>query len=255
VEDEQLLDICLKVTGAFEGGTPRYDAVTGNFDGQGMSIGILQWNMGQGTLQKLLGEIGASMGWIKARAFFPLCNIEALALMSPRVGIAYAIEHFLHVGNNRVLSLLSSIAWKLFLNTPESIAAQRAYATSTVLRSAHLLARRFVPEAANSTRVIAFFFDVVTQEGSMRTVEPIEGPASSGPALYYAATENLACTERWRSVVGTDLLAQKLLYYAYERAKLGNPEYMWDALARRGTIATRVGIVHETPIDLTGVLD
>lgn len=255
MDDGQLLDICLQVTGSFEGGTPRYDAVTGNSDGQGMSVGILQWNMGQGTLQKLLGEIGASMGWIKAKAFFPLCNIESLALMPPRVGIAYAIQHFLHPGNNRILGVLSSIAWKLFLNTPESIAAQRAYATSTVLATAHILAKRFVPEAADSTRVMAFFFDVVTQEGSMRTVEPVDGPASSGPALFYAASENLACTEKWRGVVGNDPLAQKLIYYAYERAKLGNPEYMWDALARRGTIATRVGIVHETPIDLTAVLD
>ncbi len=70
MEDEQLLDICLKVTGSFEGGTPRYDAIAGDFDGAGLSCGLLQWNTGSGTLQKLVAEIGAAMGWEKAKAYF-----------------------------------------------------------------------------------------------------------------------------------------------------------------------------------------
>jgi hypothetical protein len=34
-----------------------YVAITGNFDGNGVSLGLLQWNFGQGTLQKLLQGI------------------------------------------------------------------------------------------------------------------------------------------------------------------------------------------------------
>jgi hypothetical protein len=47
----------LGLTGSFETGriAPNcYAAVTGDFDGQGMSFGALQWNLGQGTLQPLL---------------------------------------------------------------------------------------------------------------------------------------------------------------------------------------------------------
>ena len=255
MEEEQLLDICLKVTGTFEGGTPRYEALTGDSDGQGISAGILQWNLGQGTLQELVGRIGTAMGWNKAKAIIPMGDLQALSKMPPQSAIAYAHEHYLSSLDYRRIRPAAVAAWKLFLSSPESVAAQRHYAVETVLTSAHHLANKFVPEAANRTRVIAFFFDLVTQQGSMRTVTPLEGPASSGPVLFYAATKNLACTNKWRAVVATDELAKKLLYYAFERGKLGNPAYMWDTVSRRGSIGARVGIVHETPIDLTKVLD
>jgi hypothetical protein len=43
----------VKITGLFEGGT----YASGNFDGQGLSMGLLQWNLGQGTLQPILLEV------------------------------------------------------------------------------------------------------------------------------------------------------------------------------------------------------
>ena len=253
--EEQLLDICLKVTGSFEGGSPRYDALTGDSDGQGISAGILQWNLGQGTLQELVRRIGTAMGWDKAKVIIPMGDLQALSRMAPHSAVAYAHEHYLSSLDYRRIRPAAVAAWKAFLISPESIAAQQQYAVQTVLASAHHLANKFVPEAANRTRVIAFFFDLVTQQGSMRTVQPLEGPASSGPVLFYAAGQNLACTNKWRAVVATDELAKKLLYYAFERGRLGNPAYMWDSVSRRGTIATRVGIVHQTPIDLTALLD
>ena len=54
MDDNALLTMCLQVSGTFEnGGGATYDAVTGNFDGQGISVGILQWCAGQGSLQTL----------------------------------------------------------------------------------------------------------------------------------------------------------------------------------------------------------
>lgn len=47
----------LRVTNLFETGGTRalgFDRVTGNFDGQGISFGVLQWNIGTGSLQPLL---------------------------------------------------------------------------------------------------------------------------------------------------------------------------------------------------------
>lgn len=43
---------CFLLTAAFEGG--GYTALSGNFDGQGVSFGFLQWNLGRGTLQPLI---------------------------------------------------------------------------------------------------------------------------------------------------------------------------------------------------------
>ena len=51
---------CLALTSSFETGDmpPEcFCGITGDFDGQGISFGALQWNLGQGTLQPLLQEV------------------------------------------------------------------------------------------------------------------------------------------------------------------------------------------------------
>ena len=45
--------LALNVTGSFEGNR-GFENLTGNFDGQGISMGLLQQNLGQGSLQPLL---------------------------------------------------------------------------------------------------------------------------------------------------------------------------------------------------------
>ena len=37
----------------------RFAALSGDFDGQGLSLGVCQWNLGQGTLQALLRAMDA----------------------------------------------------------------------------------------------------------------------------------------------------------------------------------------------------
>lgn len=45
--------LALNISGSFEG-TEGWKNITGNFDGQGMSLGLMQQNFGQGSLQPLL---------------------------------------------------------------------------------------------------------------------------------------------------------------------------------------------------------
>lgn len=52
---DNLKDKLLLNTGFFEG-NDDYSTTTGNFDGQGISFGIIQFNFGQSTLQPLLTE-------------------------------------------------------------------------------------------------------------------------------------------------------------------------------------------------------
>ena len=48
-------DMALKITTYFEGGkSMNYAALAGDFDGQGTSFGLIQWNFGSGTLGPLL---------------------------------------------------------------------------------------------------------------------------------------------------------------------------------------------------------
>ncbi|WP_426233652.1 EF-hand domain-containing protein [Pseudomonas sp. TWP3-2] len=54
---EKAQEIALLITSAYEGSTATsldYQAVAGNFDGAGVSFGIIQWNFGSGTLGPLL---------------------------------------------------------------------------------------------------------------------------------------------------------------------------------------------------------
>ncbi len=56
IGDKDLAYRCLALTGSFETGTGIPDCfcgISGDFDGQGISFGVLQWNFGQGTLQPL----------------------------------------------------------------------------------------------------------------------------------------------------------------------------------------------------------
>jgi len=50
------------ITGNFENPGDPFQGVTGNFDGQGISLGVLQWNIGQGSLPPLVIEGGQAAG-------------------------------------------------------------------------------------------------------------------------------------------------------------------------------------------------
>lgn len=57
IVDEPLARRSLALTGSFETGAPVpecFAGLSGDFDGQGISFGALQWNFGQGSLQPLL---------------------------------------------------------------------------------------------------------------------------------------------------------------------------------------------------------
>ena len=46
--------VAISVTGTFENSGDPYLGVTGNFDGMGISCGVLQWNIGSNSLQPLV---------------------------------------------------------------------------------------------------------------------------------------------------------------------------------------------------------
>jgi hypothetical protein len=52
---QEAQEISLKISEDFEGGS--YSAIVGNFDGQGISWGIMQWNFGQGTLPDIMNKM------------------------------------------------------------------------------------------------------------------------------------------------------------------------------------------------------
>ena len=69
---------CLALTGAFETSAPVPDCfagLSGDFDGQGLSFGALQWNIGQGSLQPLLQEMNKTHPEILEEIFDEFCPV------------------------------------------------------------------------------------------------------------------------------------------------------------------------------------
>lgn len=255
MDNKSLLELCVQITGTFEDGAPTYDAVAGNFDGQGLSVGILQWNAGSGTLQNLLVNIAATMTWPTMQTYFK-SDIHQFALLKPADAIQWCIDHYIADGSTNV-ALAALTCWQSMLQQQASVDAQVAYASSTVLHRAQTLAATFFPNNVTSTRVTAFFFDLVTQSGSMESVTPLAAGVVPDltEALAYAQTQNLKVAGMWEVATQNDPLAALLLYYGYTRAKLSNAAYVWDAYSRRGSIACRTGIVHGATVNFTQLLD
>ena len=255
MDNKSLVELCVKITGTFEDGIPAYDTLAGTSDGMGMSAGILQWNAGSGTLQVLLTDIAATMTWPKMQTYFK-SNIKQFASLQPAEAIQWCIQHYIQDGTTNV-DPAAKVCWQAMLKQQASIDAQVAYATNTILHQAQALALRFFPNNASNTRVISFFFDLVTQSGGMSKVAPLAPGVvpSIVNALDYAQQHDLKCAGMWELAVQNDPLATQLLYYAYSRSLLSNPQYVWDTFSRRGSIACRTGIVHGATVNFSQLLD
>ncbi|QVI86081.1 M23 family metallopeptidase [Pseudomonas viridiflava] len=72
-------EIALLVSSGYEGKSKLdYEALADNFDGQGMSFGVIQWNFGQGTLGPVLLEMRAANQAVFDSCFGANMNFQAL---------------------------------------------------------------------------------------------------------------------------------------------------------------------------------
>ena len=257
MENKELLELCLKISGSFENGDPAYDALTGNSDGEGISVGILQWNAGAGSLATLIQHIIDLSSAEAVNAFFSNGeDVASIAQMSAGQAKQFCIQSFLSGVNVTSQGIQD---WQSFLQSDASVQAQIDLATNSVLSKAMNLAAQFSPNT-NNLRDIAYFFDVVTQQGGMQnqrgSVSPLADAAQStkAQAIQMAQQHSAKTAEYWSQVTGQDTQASILLHYAYQRALLGRAEYVWDTLSRRGAIACRGGVVHGSWFDFSQLL-
>lgn len=259
------LDVCLGISGSFEGGSggPRWDLLTGNFDKMGISVGCLQWNPGTGSLQKLLSVIVANFGGALPDAY---SVIAPMVTMDTKRATRYAVDHFIEASNpTQPVTPDAKELWSSLLRTPESLAAQASLA-QVLLDRAVTQARQFLPFLSEiDLRTQAFFFDLWVQQGGItkkidgKLWAPaiIQDPASATgnrAAAYATQMKRTKTGAAWAKAAQVDPLANVLLHYALERASVARPEYVWDALSRRGTIAARQGQVHGKWFDFQNTL-
>lgn len=256
ITGDLILDACLVITGTFENGTPSYTATSGDFDGQGISMGLMQWCAGQGSLGKLIAkakELGMTAQEIDACFTTPVSTLDKLSAKSALTFVYRFLEGGKKGGK---LTKEAKAQWECLLGKPKMIEAQIAMSSATLDRAKTLTARYMPPDMVDS-RSIVFFFDLLNQSGGMKDVQPTTEFKSAETAIQFIGGDSkyVKNAKFWRTVVDLgDRLSIPLLHYAYERARLSLPEWQTNALARRGTIACRVGYVNKTEMDFTKIL-
>lgn len=225
---------CLALTGSFETSqlSPNcFAAVTGNFDGQGMSFGALQWNFGQGTLQPLLKEMFANHQDIASRIFG--ANLDQL-------------QQAINGGKDAALSFADSIQnqakhtitdpWKQIFRslglTPEFQAIEVRGAATYYAKGIRLCQ----DYGLWSERGRALMFDICVQNGSI---------AENVKTLILSDFGNLP-----QSASPEETELAKMRIVANRRAEAANPKFVEDVRRRKLCIAEGKGVVHGISYDL-----
>lgn len=253
-----LFDCFSKVTGKFEG-NKGFANLSGNFDGQGISAGVLQWNLGQGSLQPILLEMLEASGY----AGLFVNELTELASLNP----AQAVSKSLLYQESNKLRGDFKLAFTSLLTDPQSINVQKKYMRK-IYKASSTLVTKF-GFSSDSLLANLFFFDLITNSGSMKTITPenIDAVMSDPDLLESTLTEIstfVASTgnyyENTSEIYSDDALGLlseeqiKLLVIAYFRASLSSQAWKLVAFARRAAIAMGSGYINKEFITITNLL-
>jgi hypothetical protein len=225
---------CLALTGSFETGSlaPNcFAALTGSFDGQGMSFGALQWNFGQGTLQPLLKEMFSSHADIAATIFGAnLGQVQQAISGSAAAAVAFAVsiqDPASHKINDPWRQLFKTLGLSPEFQAIETNSAANYYNRAVSMCNDYKL---------KSSRGRALMFDICVQNGSIN-----DAVRSLILADYAALSPSLS---------PDDLEVAKMRIVANRRAEAANEKFVEDVRQRKLCIAEGKGVVHGISYDL-----
>ena len=229
-----LLRRCLTLTGAFETGAGLPDCfcgLGGDFDGQGISFGVLQWNFGQGTLQPLLAEMAERHNDLLSAIFGE--HLEALsealtATPDELMNFARSVQHPV---NHQVFEPWRGYA-KALGRAPEFQQIQAEHARALFERALRLCD----DHGLWSERAAALMFDIVTQNGSI------------GGVTRAQIRGDLARLPTGLSRMDEETMRMEII--ANRRAEAANPRWVDDVRSRKLCIARGGGTVHGIRYDL-----
>lgn len=225
-----IFDLCVKITSGFEG--TDYGTVTGNFDGQGISAGILQWNLGQGTLQSyILNSVNLMM-----YDYFP-ARIDLLKYITPQEAVRWAKDVVCDASGKMLPQWHKS--FNRFMLEPSVISAQKK-AIDLYFHQAKTICGKLGLSHENR-RGMAFSFDIAVQNWSLNIDVPEPNITQAENILNQYAPIN---AELWLDQVMTKEKSL-LVIAAHYRALKSKKEWRADVFTRKCTIAMGIGIVHK----------
>lgn len=228
---------CLALTGAIETSHPPPDCfagLSGDFDGQGISFGALQWNIGQGTLQPLLAQMNENHQDQLSQLFGP--NYDALAAMleeSPDEQLSWARsiqDPIRHVLFEPWLGLFKTLGLTQEFQDIETQSAASIFQGATALCNEYDL---------NSQRAVALMFDIRVQNGGIKS---------------WVKSQILSDFQQLDGNGSSDVPPEvaRLRIIATRVAASANPKWIADVQNRKLTIANGEGVIHGCPYNLEG---
>ena len=220
---------CLSLTGTFETSrsAPRcFAGVTGNFDGQGISFGVLQWNFGQGTLQKLLTQMNSIDSKVLKKIFgrhYPAL-VKTMS-MKPAAAVKWAVAR--QDARKRLKEPWKGMFRKLGLTkASREVQVKRARRR---FDKAIEWCRRY---KLKSERAAALMFDIKVQNNSISST--VRAQILKDFREYIKRSGTLE-NEQER---------KKMEIIANRRAEASNPKYVEDVRKRKLCCAKGFGTVH-----------
>ncbi|ETX08873.1 hypothetical protein [Candidatus Entotheonella palauensis] len=223
----------LSLTGSFETGKNEpnnFAGLAGNFDGQGLSFGALQWNIGQRTLPTLLREIDRQQGALVRSAFGS--NYKALRNMltkskKQQLTWAKSIQNAKFVLHRPWRKAFKTLGTQYDFQKIQVEHAHRLFKTARKLCDQYQV---------RSERAVALMFDILVQNGGVRKT---------------AKTKILKDFQALRPTgnAAQDEVA-RLRIIAKRVAEASNAKWVADVRRRKLTIANGTGKVHGKPYNL-----
>lgn len=229
ISQKPLAQRCLALTGSFETGRMSPDCfarLSGDFDGQGMSFGVLQWNFGQGTLQPLLKEMNAEHSDLLRDIFDEEYKtlIEVLEedgyedQMEWVRSIQDLIRHFIYE------------PWRGFFKTLGRTEEFQKIQTKHSLNLYQKVLDLCTEYELWSERAVALMFDIKVQNGSIRRDVRLTIKQDFGKLKPDLDRESLE--------------VEKMRIVANRRAEASKPRWVEDVRSRKLCCANGEGIVH-----------
>ena len=210
---------CLQLTADFEG--TGFTKAVGNFDGAGITWGIIGFTLSNGELGAVLNEIRSSHPAVFTAAFGDLePKIVAVLNSSHADQISFANSISLGSSKMRILEVWAKAFGKLG-NNP-AVQETQLQRTQKFFDIAELDVQRF---NVQNELGLAFCFDIAVQNGGI--------DATEGTRIKNKINQNHPATQQDLRIIIANVVAEN-----------SRPQFIEDVRKRKLTIATAEGTVH-----------
>ena len=225
---------CLALTASFETGKgiPEcFCGLSGDFDGQGISFGALQWNFGQDSLQRLLKDMINDYHEVIEAIFQEYYPVLVASLDSSKEELSSFTQSIQHPVKHFILEPWRGM-FKALGRTQEFQNIQVRYAEH-LYKAAKNLCKEY---DLWSERAVALMFDIKVQNGSIRRLTK---------AQINSDYDNISQNQS-----NEEIEENKMIIIANRRAEASNPHWIEDVRSRKLCIAQGWGRVHGIEYDL-----